>query len=232
MRQKSVIVWYVVLSLATGGLLFAISLALSAQAGPLSFSDKVIVGVIFMASCIFGILQSTKLCRSSGSSKEERTYDARAGDGELPRRVGHHPSCGRFEDHVTTLMGKTYCSGCLGLAVGSGIALLLMFVYLLLPTVSPGFGVALVFVGLSLMIVDLAETAIHSRTQKIHVLVNLLLVVGFLLITIGASGATSSGAYGLLAILISFLWLDARIQLSNWKHASICQSCTQNCQSY
>jgi uncharacterized membrane protein len=232
LRKKSVVVWYVVLSLATGGPLLVVSLVLSAQAGPLSFSDKVVVGAFFMASCVFGIVQSTKLYRSSGSSKKERTYDASVGDGQFPRRVGHHPFCGRFEDHITTIMGKNYCSGCLGLAVGSGIALLLMSVYLLLPTVSPGFGVVLVFVGFSLMILDLAETAIHSRTQKIHVLANLLLVVGFLLIAIGVSGATSSGAYGLLAILVSFLWLDARIQLSNWKHASICQSCAQDCKSY
>jgi hypothetical protein len=72
----------------------------------------------------------------------------------------------------------------------------------------------------------------RSRLGKVHVLANALLVIGFFLMTIGVSSATGSGVAGLFAIMICLLYMDARIRISEWKHADICQKCGQPCRSY
>jgi hypothetical protein len=61
---------------------------------------------------------------------------------------------------------------------------------------------------------------------------NAILPVGFVLVTVGAAESTGKVAIGLLAVLISFLWLETRIHISDWKHAEICRKCGRECRSY
>jgi hypothetical protein len=58
------------------------------------------------------------------------------------------------------------------------------------------------------------------------------LVIGFLLVTLGTASATSTILLGLVAILICYLWLDTRIQISDWRNALVCHSCGQTCKYY
>lgn len=231
MRRKNVVIWYCVLSLAAGLLLIVLSV-FSERTGRLSESDKLMLGAVFIASCVLGVMQSARLHRPYGASNEDRTPAISAENAPSIKRVGHHPSCGRFDEHVTNFRGREYCSGCMGLAIGSSISLVLMLVYLVVEIGSTRFSLVAIFAGVILVSMDLTETAVHSRSDRIHVLANILLVVGFLLVTVGVLEATGNVIYGLLSILISFLWMDTRIQLSNWKHRNICQSCGRDCKSY
>ncbi len=231
MNQRDVVASHIVLSLAAAGMLVLVSWLSSPQGRELTSADQLIVAVAFMAGCVFGLVQSTIPNRVVGRRKGEPKFSPDPG-GEHKRRVGHHPDCGRFNDHIVVFGSSSYCSGCLGLALGSGISLLFMAAYPFFTTPSPGSGVLLVLAGLGLVALDLFETAFRSRRRAMHVLVNILLVIGFLLVTIGVSEATGSVAYGLLAILVSFLWADTRIQISDLTHAEICRDCGQGCRPY
>jgi hypothetical protein len=37
---------------------------------------------------------------------------------------------------------------------------------------------------------------------------------------------------GLVGIIICFLWLDTRIQLSRWNHLKTCRRCPKACKSF
>ena len=76
------------------------------------------------------------------------------------------------------------------------------------------------------------ETVIPGRTPAGHVTGNVLLVIGFFLVVAGVFGTTKSPLIGAFAVLISFLWLDTRVQLSNWHHAMICRDCKNTCKAY
>jgi hypothetical protein len=98
--------------------------------------------------------------------------------------------------------------------------------------VAPAQGPWLVLFAVTLVLIAFVETGMRSRLGKVHVLANALLVIGFFLMTIGVSSATGSGVAGLFAIMICLLYMDARIRISEWKHADICQKCGQPCRSY
>ena len=90
----------------------------------------------------------------------------------------------------------------------------------------------LVAIGLLLVLINFVETARHSRTPPLHILANAILPVGFLLVTLSVSEATGEVSIGLVAMLVSFLLLDARIHISDWKHAEICRRCGRSCWTY
>jgi len=128
--------------------------------------------------------------------------------------------------------GRVMCEGCLGLGLGCAIGLLLILVYLIDPIIVPRQGPALIIIGLILIITNFAETAHHSRTVGLHIMANVILPIGFLLVTVGVSEATGEVVISLLAVLVSFLLLDTRIHISDWKHTEICRKCGQACRSY
>lgn len=130
------------------------------------------------------------------------------------------------------MLGKDRCAGCLGLALGCAISFIAMAAYLLLPNVDAGMAPLLVLFGLSAVAACFVEVAWHPSGPWWHVLSNLLLPVGFLLVTIGVMEVASGTAFGLLAVLMSFLWLDTRVQLSEWRNARVCETCGQLCKSY
>ncbi len=232
MSQKQVVLVYLIMSVAAAGVLIIIAIYGPSDGRTLSSFDRLVVGSAFIASCLYGILSSMNLFHLGRRSKKGRRSEM-GSDAPLRRsRIGHHPDCERFQDHVVAIGGRAYCGGCLGLALGSVIALVLMVAYLPGSSISPDAGLFIVLSGLILVAIALFETAIHSRIGSLHVLANIVLVVGFLLITVGVSGAAGMGAMGLIAVLISYLFLDTRIRISEWKHGEICGKCGQDCKSY
>jgi hypothetical protein len=86
--------------------------------------------------------------------------------------------------------------------------------------------------GIGLVALCLIEIGLDRGAPWSHVVANVLLVLGFFLVTIGVLDATGTLAYGLVAIIVCYLWLDTRIQLSDYRHAGTCYSCGRGCGYY
>jgi hypothetical protein len=130
------------------------------------------------------------------------------------------------------LRGKCYCSGCLGLALGCCVAAVAMALLIFVEWPPESLGLPILLLGLAFVCLSLAETAVHLRLKAFHVLANIMLVIGFLAAVVGVAVGTQNGGYGLIAILLCLLWMDTRVQISNWKHAHVCHKCPQDCKSY
>jgi hypothetical protein len=230
MNQKEVTLAYIVLSSSAAGMVLAVTFFSSSNGQMLSSFDRLVISSALLASCVLGIVSSSKVVhfrRANGPGSRDDISS-----GSRRQHIGHHPDCEGFKDHTVTIGGRTRCSGCLGLGLGCIIGLLLIMVYLIAPGIAPDQGSALVAIGLLMVLTNLVETAHHSRTPAWHMMANAILPVGFVLVTVGAAESTGKVAIGLLAVLISFLWLETRIHISDWKHAEICRKCGRECRSY
>jgi hypothetical protein len=193
--------------------------------------ERLLVAGAFMGSCVLGISLAIwpGWFRRSGGGHPGAHGKIAGGRG----RLGHHPDCKSFQSHVLRTKARALCAGCTGLALGSLVSILLTSVYVILPLgVQPAILHALIALGILLVIVSYVEIAAPARNVLVHVTANTLLVVGFSSLVIGTFQLTGSLAYGLLAVVISFLLLDTRIQLSNWRHSRVCTDCRESCKSY
>jgi len=64
------------------------------------------------------------------------------------------------------------------------------------------------------------------------VMTNAAFVLGLVAVIIGTTELSASVYVGFLAVLFSFLWLDARIRVSELTHARICAECPRDCKAY
>jgi magnesium-transporting ATPase (P-type) len=227
-RTRSV-VGYLILSSLTAVMLL-IGSWIGPWTGTMAFEDRLIVGLVFVGSCAMGILLSLGSHKLHSMRKSARRSDSR----ESADRawVGHHPDCGRFGEHVIAINRHRYCAGCLGLALGSFVSLAIMAFYLLVPPVDVFLGRWLVVLGMCVVSICMAEVTWHPAAPRLHVLSNLFLMIGFLVVIIGVTSSNTDVMLSLLAILICFLWLDTRIQISDWKHAKACGTCDRSCRAY
>jgi hypothetical protein len=86
--------------------------------------------------------------------------------------------------------------------------------------------------GLILLPFVYAEIICPKRYASTHTILNIVLVFGFFCLTISILEITGDLIYGILTIILCFLWLDTRIQLSNWNHIRMCNSCPESCKMY
>jgi len=190
-----------------------------------NMSDKLVVGGLFIISCIFGIYAAVK---------PDRNYP-KGDDGQQSqiKMIGHHPDCEEFNNHVIKIKNFILCPGCYGLALGSVISILLMSGYIAFPIEIQHIHLyVLVIFGMLLIVLNFVEIIIPARIAYIHLICNIFLVISFFLIILGILHLTGNMIYGLLAVLISYLWLDTRVQLSAWRHSRVCQNCNESCKVY
>ena len=76
------------------------------------------------------------------------------------------------------------------------------------------------------------EIVFPEKYMIFHIVSNVILVLGFIMVTISIFEIKGDKIYGVLGIIISVLWLDTRIQLSNYLHSSICSDCVKKCKMY
>jgi hypothetical protein len=230
LRRTRSVVGYILLSSLTAAMLLIGSWIGLWNGSSLTYDDRLIVGLAFMGSCVLGILLSLGPRKLHSLRKNARMSDPR---GSADRAwVGHHPDCGKFGDHVIAINRHKYCAGCLGLALGSLISLAITVFCLLVPPVDVLLGRLLVILGMFLVASCMAEVAWHPPAPSLHVLSNLALTIGFLLVVVGVMSSSADVMLSLIAILICFLWLDTRIQISDWKHAKACGTCDKSCRAY
>ena len=121
MKEKKKVLKYLILSLFALIIIYIINYF--AQSNIVTYIDKLIVGIVFIISLIFGITAAIKPAWYKKKKKEKK---------EITNKfTSHHPDCKRFKDHKITIKNKTYCAGCLGLIIGSIITIILIIYYLI-----------------------------------------------------------------------------------------------------
>jgi hypothetical protein len=224
------IYYYFLLSFVAVGLIFIMVLIKPINSNTISFLDKLFVTVAFFCSCIFGISiaiypnwwkKNTNKTSNFQKSKASRSFK------------GHHPDCNMFESHIVIIGNKPRCAGCLGLLIGAITSIFLITFYLFLPY---RFSITLFYIvfiiGIFVLFFVYTEIAFFKRKNFFHILLNILLVLSFLAITISVLEISKNLIYGILTVVLCFLWLDTRIHISNYKHMRICSNCIQDCKSY
>lgn len=229
MSPKGLAAYYVALSGVGATLVVAVAL-LSPLPGPAAPVERSVVAVVFVGACVLGLSVAVR------PAWYRRLRDGRShGDGGGPPRPnrptrGHHPTCVHFASHVLEIGGRTRCAGCTGLGLGAALAAVLMVAHAGLPYGLPlGTPLAAVAIGLGLVAANFVEVAALRGSAPVHLASNVLLVLGFLLIVAGTLEATGNTAYGVLAVVVSVLMVDARIRLSGWRHAEVRKSCGEAC---
>ena len=231
MKPKTLLYYYLCLSSLT--ILLLILIMVFHRFHQLAFQDKIIVGSFLIGSCILGISLAfypgwfkrcfTKNHDSSVGSSQKKNISFR----------GHHPNCSEFVSHTITIGKRKYCAGCLGLSIGALLALLLIVSYLSFFQIQSIIIIQVMFLlGIVFLYGSYLETIYHMKNPIYHMISNILLVFSFILLCISILEITGNSIYGLLTILLSFLLLTTRIQLSQWKHTEICRSCEKHCKQY
>jgi uncharacterized membrane protein len=196
--------------------------------------DRLIVGGAFVTSCILGIslaLRPGWIKRTS--NKEYHNTSNQKKHSNTRRRLGHHPDCKGFNEHVIHTKNKTICAGCTGLALGSIAAVLLMGFYIAIPASFSATQLQFfALLGIFFIALSFSEIINTYRKSITHVITNILLVIGFLLLVLVVLEQTASIPFGILTVIISFLFMDTRIQLSSWKHSLTCKNCRSACKAY
>ena len=229
MNRERAVLECLLLSAVASSLLISFAIMGLPPGGALGTPGRVAIGAVFIAVCVLGILSATGIIHLGGN--RQGPVGNEEGEEGQRRRVGHHPDCERFASHTIILRNKVHCCGCLGLTIGSGLAIFVMVMFTAVPMILAGHGLTLVIVGLVATAFAFAETAVHA-SPPIHLLANILLPVAFSMVTIGVSEASGNVPLGLVTVLICILLMETRISISEWKHAEICLSCGRECRSY
>jgi hypothetical protein len=202
---------------------------------PSSFSslEKSSIASIFILCCCVGISFTFKpnWIRQKISKSKNQIHDIQPN--EKQSFQGHHPVCPSFQNHTIRWWGKMWCAGCLGLSVGLCISIALMLLYLIIEF-QPTRITALLLLLLSFFILATVFIEIYHRNRhaKIHVFINSLLPLSFFILIITVVNSTGEVLYGFLSLLLCFLWLDTRIQLSKSHHVILCKNCAESCKMF
>lgn len=220
-------------SVLAGVLLSILVITAPSNTPPITIEEKGVIAGIFIVSCVIGISFTFKpnWIRRYQPWKKNRQKNTKKETTRLFQ--GHHPDCHTFQNHRIQLKHKIWCAGCLGLLIGLCISIMLMILYLILDvTQSKIISYLLFIVGLFILTFVCLEIVYSNRHPLVHVFSNSLLPLSFFIIIIAVMGLTGKLVYGFFTILLCFLWLDVRIQLSKWRHNLICTYCTESCKMY
>jgi hypothetical protein len=244
------IFYYLILSFIGAALIALIILFDSSTSTPASILEKSIVGAIFIIGSIFGISLAVRpnwlwrfMNHETLGYQNRHSYSNTINQGEKIKgrskanrsrnRRGHHPVCISFKSHTIQIKDKILCAGCTGLIIGAVIGIFLMCVYIIYPNKVPiTFFYVCIVIGMIIIAVNFSQTLLIMKIAGVHLISNTFLVIGFLLITIGIFQVTGKIIYGIVGVILSFLWLDTRVQLSKWRHECICSVCKENCKEF
>ena len=188
------------------------------MAQPIYLGQTSLLRAVFSLICGLGIIAGVSPASLSFSGAERTD-----GDGVS----GHHPDCGKFNGHTVNLLGKRRCAGCTGLVIGAvaslgGLVLGLAPFELGIETVFWS-GVILVGLGLAQHFIDLGN-------EWVHLLLNILFVVGAWLMFESIQGFGLGLGVQVYFLSMTFFWIWARIRASQWTHVGVCSGCTEKCE--
>jgi hypothetical protein len=198
-----------------------------------TISDKILIASIFITCCLLGIsfTISPNWIRRYRTQKTKREKNQAITANRMFQ--GHHPDCSLFQKHTLFWKNKTWCAGCLGLLIGLCASIIFMITYLFTTSTPPKMiSSLLILLGVFICMFVFFEVVYRNNHPLLHVFSNSLFAPSFFLITINVVGLTGNIVFGLFTILLCFLWLDTRIQLSSWRHRSLCMKCPESCKMY
>jgi uncharacterized membrane protein len=196
-------------------------------------TDKVIIGLFFIFSCLFGFSLAIYPGWIKRRMKTKSQNNANNKQKNFRNRLGHHPDCSKFNSHTLKTKNKVYCAGCLGLALGCIISIILVIIYIPISfEYSSDLFQYLILFGFIIIGIVYIEILVNNQNIFIHILSNSLLIISFLIIIISITELTRNISFGIICIVLSFLWIDTRIQLSKLHHSIICKKCDNSCKMY
>jgi hypothetical protein len=200
---------------------------------PITTSEKTGIAGAFIICCIVGIsftFRPNWVRRYTPQKKDEEKKILT----QVKRSFrGHHPDCPTFRDHTIQWKQKTWCAGCLGLFMGLCTSILLMILYTIIDfQLTKTLSYLMLILGLFMLPIVYLEILHRSRHPLVHVFSNSMLPLSFFIITTAMVGLTGNIVDELFTILLCFLWLDTRIQLSKWRHRFLCTNCSESCKMY
>jgi ABC-type nickel/cobalt efflux system permease component RcnA len=199
----------------------------------ITISEKEIIAAMFIMSCVIGISFTVNPNWARRYQPWKKNREKKTNKEATRLFQGHHPDCHTFQNHRIQWKHKTWCAGCLGLLIGLCVSIMLMILYLILDvTQSKIISYLLFIIGLFILTFVYIEIVYSNRHPLLHVFSNSLLPLSFFIIIIAIIGLTGKLVYGFFTILLCFLWLDVRIQLSKWRHSLLCTYCTETCKIY
>jgi len=225
------------------GLCFIALLTLNAAVPVTDFPwRKPLIGSIFSSICVLGTLSALF------SSRCSRILHFKIGNGrKTPNEAepislkqkslqfrGHHPSCGNFPAHVLVVANKTFCAGCLGLALGGTVSLVGTFLYFLADISLTGEYLFVFWAGFVGVACGLLQYhLLRFEKSFVHMFVNVIFVLGALMLLVGADALTGSLPILIYILALDIFWIYTRIALSQWNHSTICYKCkAEACPSY
>ncbi|VVB60102.1 Uncharacterised protein [uncultured archaeon] len=199
----------------------------------ITISEKEIITAMFIMSSVVGIsftVSPNWIRRYHSQKKNGEKNTIKEGKRSFQ---GHHPDCHTFQNHRIQWKHKTWCAGCLGLLIGLNVSIMLMILYLIFDVRQPKMISYLLFiVGLFILTFVYFEIVYRNGHPLLHIFSNSLLPLSFFIIIIAIIGLTGKFAYGFFTMLVCFLWLDTRVQLSKWRHSLLCLNCSESCKMY
>lgn len=147
---------------------------------------------------------------------------------ERGRFRGHHPDCQQYKSHVLVLWNRTLCAGCTGLSLGAGLAIIGVFAYQVMGA-SSYTALVLFWLGFVLVFLGLLQHHIDLDNPYLHLILNVILVLGTLFLFIGVD-RLKGGLIELYLVGLNILWINTRIELSHNDHTRVCRRCsTKDC---
>lgn len=189
---------------------------------------KPIIGTIFTIFCALGILAvfSPSNCKNSLNHKNEQNPKPVTQQAATTLR-GHHPTCGKYEDHTFKISDRTFCAACIGLLLGGLATLAVSLPYFFgdwQPTQNP----LLILFGVAGVVLGLFQFKFKS---SLRLAANTVFAVASALVLIGVDGLAQSLFLDVFVFCLIVFWLFTRILLSQWDHVVICSGCTiENCE--
>lgn len=238
MNNENLVLNYLILSIVAAILILALGWSFSNNTIEVDLNEIYEVGFLFILSCLIGISLVIKpnwihICieqHPHGTTSRNSINSSSKNGQAIKKRFGHHPDCGRFRSHTIRFNNKVLCAGCTGLAIGAAIAILLMILIMILP-INPSKNLLflLLILGFALVAYNFASTKNEYISSKVKLGSNVLLVLGFFLVTTGIFRLTGALIFGIFGIMVNVLWLDTRILLSKHNHNYICKKCSIKC---
>jgi hypothetical protein len=226
------VLYFLILSIIASFLLLVLVFFSPSNETAIDILDRLFLGCLFVLICIFGI---TIAFHPRWYKRAFRIKEVEKSEKQIQKikrnRRGHHPDCKEFRDHIIITKKKTLCAGCLGLSLGSIISIVLMISYIVLGSFSFNFMFFVLF-GLILVFLVYLEMIFRIKNSILHMMSNVIFIIGFLIITIGVFEITGSIIFSIFTIIILLLYLVTRIQISVYIHGSICNKCKEKCKMY
>jgi len=241
MTPRERAVYYLALSFVGAGLLVVASYQPHSALASVDQLDRSVVAAAFALACMVGLSMALspnwigRVFRQAPHGPPPAAVGLAEDDDGMPRRarVGHHPDCERFDGHRLRSGEGALCAGCTGLAAGSIAGIGLSIALALVPFgPDDAWARALLYGGIALVLADLVTDLVPGRPAAAHATLDAFMVVGAFMAALGTLWSTRSLGYGLLAVLVSVMWVDTRVTLSAWRHVDTCGRCPEACKAY